>query len=213
MREGERGCLCSHVQKQLSVGWNSGYSACFSASDIFIYVPLMGPAPRENTFCSPASHRCQAWSLNATWIEFIVYPIPLPVGEFVLLLYNKGQILPALLNNSGARWALFCLISGTLCLFVCLCECAARTGDEATCLPCLKCEETSVCTLRGVCLCVCVYSRGFLRTSCLRQPDRRQLCIQRPMTRSPARDIASNAGERRDSCRFQKCEQESQRAA
>lgn len=49
------------------------------------------------------------WSVNATWTEFIVYPIPLPVGEFVLLFYNKGQILPALLNNSGARWVLVLL--------------------------------------------------------------------------------------------------------
>lgn len=49
-RKRVRGCLCSHVQKLFSAGWNSGYSVClFFASDIFIYVPLMGTARRENT--------------------------------------------------------------------------------------------------------------------------------------------------------------------
>lgn len=43
--------------------------------------------------------------------------------------------------------------------------CVARTSIEATCLPCLTCEETGVCTLRGVCLCVCVYRQASLRTS------------------------------------------------
>lgn len=78
--------------------------------------------------------------------------------------YYKGQILPALLNNSGTRWALFCLIS-CVCSCVPLCVCVACTSIGATCLPCLTCEETGVCTLRGVCLCVCVYSQAFLRTS------------------------------------------------
>jgi len=56
-------------------------------------------------------------------LEFPVYPIQLPVGGFVLLFYNKGQFLPALLNNSGARWVLFCLISGSLYLCVSMCVC------------------------------------------------------------------------------------------
>ena len=43
--------------------------------------------------------------------------------------------------------------------------CVARASTESTCLPRLTCEEISVCTLRGVCLCVCVYSRASLRTS------------------------------------------------
>lgn len=43
--------------------------------------------------------------------------------------------------------------------------CVACASAEATCLPCLTCEEIGVCMLRGVCLCVCVYSQAFLRTS------------------------------------------------
>lgn len=39
-----------------------------------------GKIPRA--LLTSESPRCQAWSLNATWTEFIVYPIPLPVGEF-----------------------------------------------------------------------------------------------------------------------------------
>jgi len=43
--------------------------------------------------------------------------------------------------------------------------CVAFASAEAICLLCLTCEEISVCTLRGVCLCVCVYSQASLRTS------------------------------------------------
>lgn len=64
----------------------------------------------------------------------------------------------------------------------CACVCVGRTSAEATCLPCLTCEETGVCTLRGVCLCVCVYSQASLRTS---SPDRSQLCILTPTLLTP----------------------------
>ena len=83
----ERGCLCSHVQKQLSAGWNSGYSVCLFCFWHLHLCPTNGDSAqgKYQVFCFPASCCCQVWSLNATWTQFIVYPIPLPVGGFVLL--------------------------------------------------------------------------------------------------------------------------------
>lgn len=83
-------------------------------------------------------------------LELIQYHYPL--ASLSWFFFNKGEILSALLNSSGTRWVLFCLISGSLCLFFCLLVCVACASIEATCLPSLTCEEIGVC--------VCVYTLG-----------------------------------------------------
>lgn len=129
----------------------------FSASDIIICF-FNGDRLRGKClgFYFTASCRFCPSSVKKHCVFGLIFPIP----WFVFQFYIKGQILPALLNNSGARWSLFCLISGCLCLSVGLsmCVCVAFSSTEATCLPCLTSEEIGECMLRGLCLCLCVYS-------------------------------------------------------
>lgn len=118
-------CLSSHIQKQLSAGWNSGYSVslfchwhlhlCFTNGN--------STEGKHRAFHLSSLSLLPSWSLNCNLDQVRVLSDSVTITVFVLLLHNKGQILLPLLNNSKTRWMLFSLISGSLCLYLCQCVC------------------------------------------------------------------------------------------
>lgn len=80
----EREGVCVHTYKSSSLrGAIQDILSPSFASDIFIYVPLMGTAEgKMQIFLLSVLPSVADWSLNAAWIEFRVDLIPLPGGGF-----------------------------------------------------------------------------------------------------------------------------------
>lgn len=111
-------CLCSHIQKRLSAGWNSGYSVSLFCHWHLHLCSTNGNSTggKHQAFHLSSLSPLPSWGLNCNLDGVCVLSDTVTITGAVPLLHNKGQILPLLLNNSETRWTLFSLISGTLCL-------------------------------------------------------------------------------------------------
>lgn len=201
----ERECLSSHIQKQLSAGWNSGYSvSLFCHWHLHLCFTNGNSAEgKHRAFHLSSLSLLPSWSINCNLDQVCVLSDSVTITVSVLLHHNKGQILPPLLNNSETRWTLFSLISGSLCLYLCPCVCVGPgLGVRRLVYPVWNVMKP-VCVHWGVCLCVCVYSKASWTTSS--PPMAWQMPAMyasatgsKSLTNSPSRGIAANVRGERD---------------
>lgn len=200
-------CLCSHIQKRLSAGWNSGYSVSLFCHWHLHLCSTNGNSTggKHRAFHLSSLSPLPSWGLNCNLDRVCVLSDTVTITGAVPLLHNKGQILPLLLNNSQTRWTLFSLISGTLCLSMSVRAraCVWPELEVRGLVYCVWNVRKPVCVHWGVCLCVCVYSKASQRTSS--PPIAWQMPAMnasatgyRGLTTSPSRGVASNVKEGQD---------------